>query len=118
MDRTGDTGRIEKSANLKRTVEIRIIRSDLSSSGCESVYTVDYREGMTLHNALDLIYRELDPTIAFRPYRCNKGVCMSCIVTANGKRQRACTTFLDPDDKVLVEPDGTRPVVRDLVTIP
>ena len=68
MDRTGDTGRIEKSANLKRTVEIRIIRSDLSSSGCESVYTVDYREGMTLHNALDLIYRELDPTIAFRPY--------------------------------------------------
>jgi succinate dehydrogenase/fumarate reductase-like Fe-S protein len=120
MDRTGGTGRIDKSGNSKRTVEIRIRRAEPLSGDCtgESVYTLDYLEGMTLHNALDFIYKEIDPTIAFRPYKCNKGVCMSCLVSVNGKRQQACTTFLNPDDRVLVEPDYGRPVVRDLVTIP
>jgi hypothetical protein len=61
--------------------------------------------------------RTLDHTIAFRPYKCNKGICMSCIVSVNGKRQRACTTFLNAGDRLLIEPSHDRDVVRDLVTL-
>lgn len=120
MDGTRGSCRINKSDNLNRTVEITIRRGEPISgeSTGDSVYTLEYQEGVTLHDALLYVYREMDPTIAFRPYRCNKGVCMSCLVSVNGKRQQACTTFLNPDDRVLVEPNIGRPVVRDLVTIP
>jgi len=120
MDRTRGNSRINKSGNPNRTVEIRIRRAGplQSESTGDSVYTLEYQEGVTLHDALLYIYREIDPTIAFRPYRCNKGVCMSCLVSVNGKKQQACTTFLNPDDRILVGPNIGRPVVRDLVTIP
>ena len=118
MDGNCGTGRSGKTDDMIRTVEIRIRREEPNSKTTESVYTLDYKEGVTLQDALLYIYKEIDPTIAFRPFKCNKGVCMSCLVTVNGKRQQACTTFLAPNDKILVEPDVGQALVRDLVTIP
>jgi succinate dehydrogenase/fumarate reductase-like Fe-S protein len=115
MDQTGG---YDKLGGYQEDVRIRIRRSNpLCQEGPkDSVYTLNYWEGMTLHSALDYIYKVLDPTIAFRPYKCNKGVCMSCIVTVNGKRRRACSTFLRPGDHLLIEPIHGRPIIRDLVT--
>jgi succinate dehydrogenase/fumarate reductase-like Fe-S protein len=100
-------------------IEIRIRRFNPSSKDgpTESIYLLDYHEGMTLHNALHYIYKTLDPTVAFRPYKCNKGICMSCLVSVNGKRQQACTTFLNPGDHLLIEPNSAGPLIRDLATI-
>jgi succinate dehydrogenase/fumarate reductase-like Fe-S protein len=115
MDRAGRNN----PSNELKDVEIRIRRSNPDSQGLnESFYTVQYREGMTLHNALDYIYHTIDPSLAFRPYKCNKGVCMSCIVSINGKTKRACTAILKPGDHLLIEPAKSRPVIRDLSIIP
>jgi succinate dehydrogenase/fumarate reductase-like Fe-S protein len=103
--------------SLKRSVEIRIRRlSAPKGSPEESVYLLDYYEGMTLHRALEEIYQKLDSTLAYRPYRCNKGICMSCLVSVDGKRRQSCTIFLRPGDRVLVESEKEHPRVRDLVT--
>lgn len=112
------TGRHDKLGEIQRDVEIVIRRSNPHSQEIskDAVYTLHYKEGMTLHSALDHIYKELDPTLAFRPYKCNKGVCMSCVVTVNGKKSQACSTFLNPGDHLLIEPASGRPLLRDLVT--
>lgn len=110
----------EKVATVStETVEIRITRSQVKACPSPeiSVYRLDYKEGMTLHSALESIYKLMDPSLAFRPYRCGKGTCMSCIVSVNGTGKQACTTLLNPGDSVLVEPYPSLPIVRDLVTI-
>lgn len=111
MDRTGGP--------KGSVVEIRVRRLNPHSQGgtTDSVYTLDYSEGMTLQSALEEIYKRLDPSLAFRPYRCNKGVCMSCLVSVDGKRRQACTTFLKPRDRLFVEPDPAYSLIRDLVTV-
>ena len=101
-------------------IEITIRRCD-RRSGRESdktVFVVRHYEGMTLHNALGEIYRRLDASLAFRPFSCNKGTCMSCLVSVNGKTQQACTTLLQPGDRLLVEPETAHRLVRDLVVVP
>ena len=116
MDRTC---KCIEGVESKSAIEIRIRRSTPSSKECskESVYHFDYSEGMTLHRALEQIYKMLDPTLAFRRYRCNKGICMGCLVSVNGKRRKACSTFLKPGDRLLIEADPTHALVRDLVTV-
>jgi len=111
-------GRDDKLGELRKDVEIVIRRSDPHSPETpkDVVYAVPYREGMTLQSALDYIYRVLDPTIAFRPYKCGRGICMSCVVTVKGRKRQACSTFLEPGDHLLIEPTRGRPVIRDLVT--
>jgi succinate dehydrogenase / fumarate reductase, iron-sulfur subunit len=111
-------GRGDRSGRFPEDLKITIRRSNPSAGEVpeDAVYTLNYSEGMTLSGALDYIYHFLDPTIGFRPYRCNKGVCLSCLVTVNGKNSQACCTFLKPGDQLLIEPFRHRLVVRDLVT--
>jgi len=111
-------GRDDKLGDLQRNVEIIIRRSDPHTPAIpkDIIYAIPYSEGMTLHSALDYIYRVLDPTLAFRPYKCNRGICMSCVVTVNGKKRQACSTFINPGDHLLIEPIHGRPVIRDLAT--
>jgi succinate dehydrogenase/fumarate reductase-like Fe-S protein len=101
-------------------IEIRIRRFNPASreESKESAYVIPFVEGLTLHRAIEYIYNRLDSTLAFRPYRCDKGICMSCLVSVNGKRQQACITLLKPEDHILIEPDRDRTVIRDLVTVP
>lgn len=108
----------DKLGEIQKDVEVIIRRSDPHSPGIpkDAVYAIPYRKGMTLHSALDYIYRILDPTLAFRPYKCNRGTCMSCVVTVNRRNRQACNTFLNPGDHLMIEPIHDRPVIRDLVT--
>jgi succinate dehydrogenase/fumarate reductase-like Fe-S protein len=100
-------------------VEIRIRRRPPVSTVTyeESVYLLDYYEGMTLHRALEEIYKKLDPTLAYRPYRCNKGICMSCLLSVDGKSRQSCTIFLRPGDRILLESEKGHSHIRDLVTV-
>ena len=117
MDR--DSGRAGSTGSGDQ-IEIRIRRHPFPSGKDpqESVYVLPFAEGLTLHRALEYIYNELDPTIAFRPFRCGKGICMSCLVSVNGERKQGCITFLRPGDRLLIEPERRHPVIRDLVTAP
>jgi succinate dehydrogenase/fumarate reductase-like Fe-S protein len=118
MDRASKRKRTTKGE--QPSIEIKIRRSSTgsrpNSEACS--YKLQYREGMTLHSALEEVYKLTDQSLAFRRYRCGKGVCMSCVVSVNGERKQACTTLLMPGECVFVEPDSARPLVRDLVTIP
>jgi succinate dehydrogenase/fumarate reductase-like Fe-S protein len=104
----------------KTRVELRIKRSNLpgQESAQESIFILEYHAGMTLQSALEHIYARLDSSLGFRPYRCGKGICGSCLVSVNGRRKKACTTFLKPGDRLVIGPDPFRPLIRDLVTIP
>jgi succinate dehydrogenase/fumarate reductase-like Fe-S protein len=116
MDRTCGNGGFDK---CKSNIEIKIRRFNprVGQTPFDSVYVLDFYEGMTLHGALEYIFKVLDHTIAFRPYKCNKGICMSCAISVNRKRQRACTTLLKAGDRLIIEPYDDKKVVRDLVTV-
>ncbi|HSB07729.1 MAG TPA: 2Fe-2S iron-sulfur cluster-binding protein [Thermodesulfobacteriota bacterium] len=117
MDRnSGQTGSSESGNQIE--IRIRRLPTPSQEEARESVYFLPFMDGLTLHRALEYIYNRLDSTVAFRPYRCGKGICMSCLVSVNGKRKQACITFLKPGDRLLIEPDRARPVIRDLVTVP
>jgi succinate dehydrogenase/fumarate reductase-like Fe-S protein len=104
----------------ERRVELRIKRCNppAQEGAQESVFILEHHVGMTLQSALEHIYSTLDPSLAFRSYRCGKGICTSCLVSVNGRRKKACTTFLKPGDRLVIGPDPFRPLIRDLVTIP
>ena len=118
MDRAGKCG--QGLPTPETIVELRIKRSNPANqeSAQESIFILEYHAGMTLQSALEYIYARLDSSLAFRPYRCGKGICASCLVSVNGRRKKACTTFLKPGDRLVIGPDPFRPLIRDLVTIP
>jgi succinate dehydrogenase/fumarate reductase-like Fe-S protein len=117
MDRnSGQTGSSESGNQIE--IRIRRLPTPSEEEAKESVYFLPFMDGLTLHRALEYIYNQLDPSIAFRPYTCNKGICMSCLVSVNKRMRQACTTFLKPGDRIVVEADPAHPVIRDLVTAP
>ncbi|MBI4317060.1 MAG: hypothetical protein HY675_01110 [Chloroflexi bacterium] len=78
-------------------------------------YKLGYEENMTVLRALERIYMEIDPSLAFRHYCCKIGVCGSCAVKVNGKSAFGCKTTIAPNEEVLIEPVGRRRTIRDLV---
>lgn len=77
-------------------------------------FHVPHTPGMTVQVLLRHIYEDLDSGLAFRDYRCGKGICNTCRVKVNGKAIRSCETLVQPGEKVLLEPAGDD-VVKDLV---
>lgn len=70
---------------------------------------------MTVLMVLRHIFKNLDPTLAFRDYECYQGVCMSCQMIVNGKIVRACSTMVEPGEEFTVEPLSGHPLIKDLV---
>ncbi len=77
-------------------------------------YQVPYQSGMSVLSLLRYVYEELDPTLAFRNYRCGRGICASCRMRLNGKPVKACRTMLDGQATVTIEPLDEHRVIRDL----
>jgi len=77
-------------------------------------FTVPYSPGMTFQTMLRYIYENTDPTLAFRDYRCGRGVCNTCSIKVNGKVIRSCQTPVRAGKQVLLEPANNR-IIRDLV---
>lgn len=78
-------------------------------------YNISVERKVTIHELLNIIHRDYDGTLAFRTYKCYKGMCTTCIVKMNGKVVKGCTTPLEIDSEVTIEPVENGTVIRDLV---
>ena len=78
------------------------------------MFVVPYSPGMTFQTMLRYIYENTDPTLAFRDYRCGRGVCNTCSIKVNGRVIRSCQTPVRAGVKVFLEPANHR-IIRDLV---
>ena len=77
-------------------------------------FELPFSAGMTIQVLLRYIYENLDPTLAFRDYRCGRGICNTCRIKVNGKVIRSCQTLTELDQEVFLEPANNK-VIRDLV---
>jgi succinate dehydrogenase/fumarate reductase-like Fe-S protein len=78
-------------------------------------YDVPFLPGMSAMNALDHIYLNLDPTLAYYDHAgCALGICGRCTARINSKPGLLCQTPVEGD--VTIEPINSKKVVRDLVT--
>lgn len=81
-------------------------------------YQIPYQPGMTVVSLLRYVYEELDPTLAFRYYRCGRGFCACCRVKVDGKPRKACATTLDAPCALTIDPVDQSRVIRDIVVAP
>ncbi len=78
-------------------------------------YDVETERDMTVLEILQEIYSQLDPTLAYRRYRCGRRLCRSCEVKLDGKIVRGCATLLHPGKAYLIEAARPGSIIRDLV---
>jgi succinate dehydrogenase/fumarate reductase-like Fe-S protein len=102
----------------QKKIVIKLFRYDPSTDEKPSYkgYEVPFTEGMSALNALDYIYQNLDPTIAYYDHAgCALGICARCTGRINGKAGLLCQTSLPGDAEVIIEPTSPHRVLRDLV---
>jgi fumarate reductase iron-sulfur subunit len=81
----------------------------------DSIYEMEADRDMTILEILNQIYNHMDPTLAYRRYRCGRRLCRSCEVKLDGKTVRGCDTLLTPGKSYRLEPARTTSLIRDLV---
>jgi succinate dehydrogenase/fumarate reductase-like Fe-S protein len=98
-------------------IRISVRREDpLAGRGLgDQVYEIRTDRDMTILEALQEVYHHLDPTLAFRSYRCRRRLCRSCEVNLDGKTVRGCATLLHPGKTYRLEAARQESVIRDLV---
>ncbi|WXG43129.1 MAG: fumarate reductase (CoM/CoB) subunit TfrB [Promethearchaeati archaeon SRVP18_Atabeyarchaeia-1] len=99
------------------SIELRVYRYDPKKADAPRYdnYEVPYSEGMTVLDALDYVYENLDPTLAYRK-SCRQGSCGSCAVLVNAKPCAACRTLVKEGKDLTISPLLHFDVVKDLVT--
>lgn len=78
-------------------------------------YEIPFGGSMSVLMALEYVYEHVDETLAFRRYCCGTARCNSCLVRANGKKIRACSTLVEEGKTLVVEPAEGYRVIKDLV---
>ena len=77
-------------------------------------YEVPFQQEMTVLQALEYIYENLDSSLGFRRFCCGVQYCNSCMMSINGHSSHACLTKLEKKEYVL-EPLRSYPVIKDLI---
>lgn len=99
----------------KRFIHGKISRSSPGDQGKRiDTFEVPHSQAMTVQTMLRYIYENIDSTVAFRDFRCGRGVCNTCRIKVNGKIIRSCETPVQPEQEVLLEPANDL-VIKDLV---
>jgi succinate dehydrogenase/fumarate reductase-like Fe-S protein len=99
------------------TVQAKILRYSPEDNGQRvDTFEVPYRHGMTVQTLLRYVYENMDPSLAFRDFRCGRGICNTCKVKVNGKTVKSCQTLVKGGKELLVEPASDK-VIKDLVTL-
>jgi len=80
-------------------------------------FEVPHSPGMTVQVLLRYIYEKMDPTFAFRDFRCGQGICNTCRIKVNGKVTRSCETSVQEGGEVLLEPANDQ-IIKDLAVQP
>jgi succinate dehydrogenase/fumarate reductase-like Fe-S protein len=102
---------------MERIIRVSIRRATPATGKAPGVqiYEVETQGEMTVLEILHKIYQQMDPTIAYRRYRCGRRICRSCEVRLDGKIVRGCATLLRPGESYLLEPARPSSLIRDLV---
>jgi succinate dehydrogenase / fumarate reductase iron-sulfur subunit len=81
-------------------------------------YTLPVKRWMTVLDALTTIKDTVDGTLTLR-FSCRSAICGSCAMRINGHSVLACRTLVQKEmerhGRVIVEPMGNMPVIKDLV---
>lgn len=75
-------------------------------------FEIPFEPGLTVLDALTIIYRGYDQSLAFRA-SCHCSYCGACAVRIDGRPALACRTWLRPE--MTIEPLDPGRLVRDLV---
>ena len=78
-------------------------------------YEIPVERQVTVHELLNIIHRDYDGTLAFRTFKCYKGMCSTCIVKLNGKSIKGCATPIAMNAEIKIEPVESGKLIRDLV---
>ncbi len=95
------------------TYRFKIARSDPESA---QQFTLELDSRMTVLDALFIIQRDADPTLAFR-CSCRVGMCGTCAMRINWMPRLACQTRVETlrAESIVIEPLASLPVAKDLV---
>lgn len=92
--------------------------SDSSQQDVYRDYVVDMPPNATVLDTLIEVREYHDGTLSMR-CSCRSAICGSCAMRINGKARLACktqiSTVIDEEGRILVEPAGNLPVIKDLV---
>lgn len=100
-----------------KTVDITVHRYDpaVDDEGRHQTFAVPLTEGMSVMDALDYIYENLDGSLAYYDHAaCNQGICRRCLVQIDGKPGLMCQTLVRGN--LTVDPLPRFALIRDLVT--
>lgn len=102
-----------------KTFNLRVFRYDpeKNTDPHYDTFTVDYREGMTVLEALLWVLENKDASLAFR-YSCREAICGSCAMYVSGAYKLACRVQVKDaleGDTVTVSPMPHMRVIKDLV---
>lgn len=100
---------------MGKTTRIIIQRWPANEGEEMSHYEVPLDEDMTLLQALNYIYDNLDRSLAFRRYCCGGHFCGSCLMEVNGKAAYACVTKLVPEQSLVVKALSGHEIIKDLI---
>ncbi|MFC1868572.1 2Fe-2S iron-sulfur cluster-binding protein [Thermodesulfobacteriota bacterium] len=108
----------EKKESTRNWVCLKILRYNprVDKAPCYQDYFVPLtEEKMSLLQALEYVYTNLDDTVAFRRYCCGIQYCNSCVMFVDGRRTHACLHIVEPGTELHVAPISGRRVLRDLI---
>lgn len=103
----------------EREIELEVLRYDPPRDREPHFqrYRVPRRGEWVVLDALNHVKEQIDPTLSYR-WSCHMAVCGSCGMLIDGEPKLACKAFLrDYGDRIRVEPLGSFPIERDLVTV-
>jgi succinate dehydrogenase/fumarate reductase iron-sulfur protein len=94
---------------------IKVLRFDPERvpSSFMQEYEIPFQKENTILDSLYYIYRNVDPTLAFRGSCFAGGWCNVCAVKVNGRSLLACKHFAEKE--MIIEPFPGYPVLRDLI---
>ncbi len=102
---------------MEMTVSIRVSRFDPTTDEAShyDTYEIPFVNGMSVMDALDYIYENLDGSLAYYDHAaCNQGICKRCLIRINGETGMMCQTLVT--GAVTLDPLPRFDVIKDLVT--
>jgi succinate dehydrogenase/fumarate reductase-like Fe-S protein len=106
-----------EAGKMNASIRVSIRREDPAAGMAPyaRLYEVQAERDMTVLEVLQEVYLRLDPTLAFRHYRCGRRLCRSCEVKLDGRIVRGCAALLQPGKEYRLEAAHPESLIRDLV---
>lgn len=98
---------------MAQHIRIHVVRDP--ETGARQDYLIEHWEGMTVLEALNHVWTELDSSLGYS-FACRIGTCGACLVELNGRTVLACQTAVGAG--AVIGPARGRRVLRDVATAP